>query len=431
MKSILVCYTAPTTSNPYNRKNEEIEYALENERNVCFYDEIADEFYNANGEIQEVTGLRIFPRTNISKEEIIMEAIIRHGGSPLNTKDKIDKIKQWSKFIPTKRNIVFATGKEILKNEKLKNRIFDMQIDNEIFLKTVEKNFSAAININEFLERKYGLIDALELHPTEEFMISEKVEIIEDEYGKQEYRCFVLDGKIKSISRPLYSTTHPIPEEVKEEAQKLLEHIIATENFPTTFSMDMAHYMIPKRNIAIYDIVELNPLEATGEYLYNTIWENAIPKRENQEDTIITKDQLLKDKMNRIPVYKKNRVSLREPEQDTLCRQRFVKDTFSYHYQSLKKFGKQNPPFTWIHIFADDLFFRKTDLSIEEIFSNTVSIRDALPYIAMELEQAGIDITSEMFLEKLEINDKECEREKNTYIKDRHSEKTLNLVSKK
>ena len=108
-----------------------------------------------------------------------------------------------------------------------------------------------------------------------------------------------------------------------------------------------------------------------------------------------------------------------------------MKDTFSYHYQSLKKFGKQDPPFTWIHIFADDLFFRKTDLSIEEIFSNTVSIRDALPYITMELEQAGIDITSEMFLEKLEINDKECERVKKTYIKDRHSEQTLNLVSKK
>lgn len=431
MKSIFVCYTAPTTNNPYNSKKEEIEYALKNENNVLFYDEITDSFYNANGEIQDIAGLRIFFRTNISKEEIIREAILRQGGYSLNTKDNIDKIKQWSKFIPTKRNLILATGKEILENKNLKSRIFDMQIDNEIFLKTVQKNFSDTINIDEFIERKYGLIDALELHSTEEFMISEKVEIIEDEYGKQEYRCFVLDGKIKSISRPLFSTPHPIPEEVKEEAQKLLEHIIRIADFPTTFSMDMAHYMIPKRNVAIYDIVELNPLEATGEYLYNTIWENAIAKRKNEADAIMTKEQLLKDNMRKIPVYKKKKISLKEPEQNTLCRQRFEKDSFSYHYQSLKKFGKQDPPFIWIHIYVDDLLFKKTDLSIEEIFSNMVCLRDVLPYIAQELEQEGIDITSEEFLEKLEINDRECRKESISNIENKSSEKTLNLISKK
>ena len=141
MKSIFVCYTAPTTNNPYNSKKEEIEYALKNENNVLFYDEITDSFYNANGEIQDIAGLRIFFRTNISKEEIVREAILRQGGYSLNTKDNIDKIKQWSKFIPTKRNLILATGKEILENKNLKSRIFDMQIDNEIFLKTVQKTF--------------------------------------------------------------------------------------------------------------------------------------------------------------------------------------------------------------------------------------------------------------------------------------------------
>lgn len=111
----------------------------------------------------------------------------------------------------------------------------------------------------------------LEYHLEKEFIISEKVEIAEDDYGKKEYRCFVIDGEIANISRFTVDVFHEIEEEILRKLQEILRQL--GEVFPKDFVVDIFQYR--KENREYIDVVEFNNIHSSGPFLYNSIMEKS------------------------------------------------------------------------------------------------------------------------------------------------------------
>jgi len=106
----------------------------------------------------------------------------------------------------------------------------------------------------------------LEYHLEKEFIISEKVEIAEDDYGKKEYRCFVIDGEIANISRFTVDVFHEIEEEILRKLQEILRQL--GEVFPKDFVVDIFQYR--KENREYIDVVEFINILSSGLFLNNS-----------------------------------------------------------------------------------------------------------------------------------------------------------------
>ena len=150
-------------------------------------------------------------------------------------------------------------------DEKTINRIKE-EYGNIIFFKTIMKDYSGNLNV-EYLKDKESLISrTLSYHLDDEFIICEKVKITKDDLGQKEYRLFVVDGKITSISRTTPYVFHKIEPHVYEEAKKIVEK---AKLIASSFVMDIFEY--EKDDKIAIDVVEFNPIVASGLYLYNSL----------------------------------------------------------------------------------------------------------------------------------------------------------------
>lgn len=417
-KQMIVCYTKTFNSNIYKSRKEELEYSSSRE-NVCYYDLDSNEFQNASGENVDITGKRVLPRTYIKELYPTIEAIEANGGIPVNTKDDIERIKNWSKEIYTERRSFTTSGRELLENPEVKKQVIELLSDDgQFFLKTKEKDFSGVVDIVDLFDSDRGLLPALKLHLDDEFIISEKVEILEDELGKFEYRCFVVDGEIVSISRNLSLTYHLVSDQAKESIKKLLERIQKNKNFPTTFTLDVMVCVVPKTDTTVYDIVELNPLEATGEYLYNTIYSDAktspeylqehnpnlynsiYSNREVDSKLLSTENQLSKIKMiEEVPRYKvAKQPSFTKKEPKVVYQQAYYKNGFSYHYGCARKFGNPNTKRFYIHTYCGREG-GEYSISIEDVLNSNIPLIvlkkerlfDSLKHVGVLFDEQEVD----------------------------------------
>ncbi|MDE5587073.1 MAG: hypothetical protein K2I72_01725, partial [Bacilli bacterium] len=181
--------------------------------------------------------------------------------------------------------------------------------------------------------------------------VCETVSILKDHLGPVEYRCFVVDGKILNISRNLFLTYHYISDYIRAQAEKLLERIRRIKDFPTTFCLDLMFYEVRNTDTVIVDIAELNPLEASGEYLYNSIYPSSLKENEENNTEIMTKEDSVKSVMvDSVPIYKRGKnVSFEKNEPSRVFKQAYYQYGFSYHYGCSKKFGDPNMTRFYIH----------------------------------------------------------------------------------
>ncbi len=328
---------------PFKCRKEAYEYSF-TQNNVCYYDEETDKFYDRNGQEFDVKNKRILIKSGIQELNLILQAILEKRGIPVNRVQDLKRICNWNQEVSTERITFTVTGKVLLESEEIKQKIVEMAGETgKFFLKTKKKDFSSLIYVEELFNSNLGLLEALKIHAEDEFIISEEIEIVKDDLGNLEYRCFVIDGEICNISRPLFLTYHSISKEVEKAAQKLLDKIKKISDFPSTFCLDFMQCQIPRTNVIIYDFVELNPLEATGEYLYNTRFENEASADTNY--SLATEEELLIKQMKEaVPIYKKNKdLSFDNHEPKRVMQQCYHRNGFSYHYGCIKKFGD---PFT-------------------------------------------------------------------------------------
>lgn len=240
-----------------------IKYLLEKDIAI-FYSKKNDVFMDKGGNKIDITGMKIYPKTGVYQAGYLCDAIVNKGGIPLVTRKENEKVDNWPNYYKTKRKLKVFKGKELLdKNvcEQIKR-----EYGNEVFFKTLNKNYSEIINVDYLLDDKSLLSRTIKAHENDKFVISEKVNRKKDNIGNLEYRVFVIEGRIKSISRITDTVFHKIDKEVYE---KILEIIKSLKDFSSSYVIDVFEYL--KKEETVFDVVEFNSLPASGTYLYNSI----------------------------------------------------------------------------------------------------------------------------------------------------------------
>lgn len=237
--------------------------------NGILYDNRLKIFLDFDDNIVDITDKTIFFRTGVAQGYEMIEQIIKQGGIPIISKHDIDKVEHWPKYYHTDRRIQILQGKQLINPEIV--QMLENVYGQEIFIKTMKKNFSSVIPIELLKDKDCVFYKALRYHLDDEFFVSEKVEILEDKYGKKEYRCFIVNGQIYNISRITKEIFHKIDASVLEKLQEIVQSLKGI--FPENYVVDLFEYQ--SNNQKYIDVVEFNPIYAAGLYLYNSCMEKS------------------------------------------------------------------------------------------------------------------------------------------------------------
>lgn len=175
----------------------------------------------------------------------------------------ISKIELWPLYFKTNRNVLVFEGRELLTEETA--TYIKKLFGDKMFIKTVDKNFTGVINPSILENRNCNFCKALKLHERELFIVSDFVDIKEDKLGTKEYRCIVVNGKLYNISRLTFHKKHKIEQNVLQFAQNI------AKSYTGSYVVDLM-----ENSEGLIDVVEFNPIEASGMYLYNSIIDSSV-----------------------------------------------------------------------------------------------------------------------------------------------------------
>lgn len=248
---------------PWDYSKQEMEISKMNGIGIQ-YDSTLKKFIDFEGNAVDIKDKLIFPRTGVAQLCDMNNEIINQGGIPIVSNEQIEQIESWPNYYFDERKSKIIKGHDLIDINTIK-KIKDLYGE-EIFIKTKSKNFSGIIPIKLLLDEKCAFHKTLLYHLEDDFIISKKVDILEDEYGKKEYRCFVIDNKIYNISRFTTSVLHTINFKILDQAQKIIERL--KDVFPSCYVLDLFEYQLDGKNYI--DVVEFNPINSSGLYLYNS-----------------------------------------------------------------------------------------------------------------------------------------------------------------
>lgn len=244
----------------------EIDYAR-SLGNIIFYDYNRDIFLDNDNNQIDISDMVIFPRSSIKESIRLLGAIKRHNGKSIISVEDYYKTLNWPYYIKTKRNCIILSGSEIINNPKL---LIDMFGYDKVFFKTKDKNFSGIIDISNLLDLNSPFYLALKDHLDEDFIISQVVSIDSDKYGLLEYRAFVIQGEVFNVSRIGNDLPNDIPNDVISKLKEIVNYL-KENSFSNSYVIDLFIY-IDKKGNRIVDVLECNPIIASGTYLYNSIF---------------------------------------------------------------------------------------------------------------------------------------------------------------
>ena len=253
-----------------------------------FYDKDKDVFLDKDGNIVDITDKGCFIRTGVYEFSGLLDAVIRHNGRNITEKGQAEKVLNWPKYIDTRRKATIYSGEEILTSI---DEIISIYGSNRVFFKTKDKNYSGIVDIIDFADKNSNLYRALELHKDEDFIISDEVSIVENENGPFEWRCFVVNGKILNISRTNDCLLEQVPDYVIDKALDVMNKLSETD-FPSSFVLDLFMYTDLDNN-QVFDVLECNPIESSGTYLYNSVFIDDYDIRHTCPSASIPKEKLM------------------------------------------------------------------------------------------------------------------------------------------
>lgn len=248
---------------PWDYSKKEMEIA--NLLGICvLYDRKINEFIDFNDNIVDITGQPVLMRTGVEQGRALIEEITKHGGIPIISVKDADMVEAWPKYVSIRRGMEVLRGSELIDPEFIS--VIEKRFGQEIFLKTLKKNFNGVIPVKYLKDKDCAFYKAIMHHLEDEFIVSEKIDILEDEHGKKEYRCFVVGGEVYNISRMTTTGFHKIDKSILERLESLAQTLKGY--FPDTYCVDLCEYTIG--GDVYIDVVEFNPIYAAGPYLYNS-----------------------------------------------------------------------------------------------------------------------------------------------------------------
>lgn len=249
-------------------------------KNGIYYNRSKKIFTDFNDNIVDINDKKIMPVTGDYQIKELNNMITSNGGIPANTNKDLDLIRKWPKYYDTKRDMKYIKGKYLLSNENIKK--IEEKYGNEIFFKTAAKNFSNVISLDILKNNKTVFYKTLEKHKNDNFIISEKVNINYDSIGEEEYRCIVVDNEIFNISRRTHNVYHKIDSNVLKFSREVIQSV--KNKFPNSYVLDLFRYN--KDNKSILDVLEFNPIECAGIYLYNSVLKKSDDLLHNEIENI-------------------------------------------------------------------------------------------------------------------------------------------------
>lgn len=253
-----------------------------------FYDKDKDTFFDKDKNVVDLKDKDCFIRTGIYEFPELMAAVMRHGGKNITKDGEWNKVLNWPNYIKTKRNATIYKGEEIINNLDL---IVDIYGDEKLFFKTKDKNYSGIIDVSDLSNKESNLYRALEIHKDEDFIISDEVNVLENDNGPFEWRCFIVNNEILNISRTNNNLLEQIPDSIIDKATDII-NILKESDFPNSYVLDLFMYNDLNNN-QVLDVLECNPIESSGTYLYNSVFIYAYDIKHACPSASIPKEKLM------------------------------------------------------------------------------------------------------------------------------------------
>jgi len=257
----------------YQITREDVFLAKENGKLILF-DLRSNTFTDADGKVVDISEKIIFPRSPIQEAHVLIENIERVGGKSIISEQDYEIIEEhWFEIIKTKRKMKITTMAELEKNLEQYERAYG----NKLFVKTVKKGFSEVCNILELslsenaLKSKI-LFDShfhsanMRISKETPIIVCQKLDIVKDEFGKREWRAFVVDNELLCLSRASDDVV-PIEEDVYIKVQKRINEFKGM--IPSSYVVDFFEYTDDTETV--FDVCEFNPIISSGVYQNNDL----------------------------------------------------------------------------------------------------------------------------------------------------------------
>ena len=265
----------------YNNSSERFFYQITQEDvmlakqkgKLLLFDLRTQTFIDDNGNAADINGKEIFPRCKIQDSEQLLSAIENNGGKSIVTQADSKIIENWFEYIDVQRKFLRTTFGEVQKNLYF----YEKKYGNKFFLKTVKKQFSNICQIIQTGDSKslfsfvgHSLIggNMLISDNSTPVLVTDALSIVKDDYGKREWRVFVVKNKIWSISRASDDLV-AIEPYVIEKVQRKINQLSEVSNFPSSYCVDFFEY--DNNGKVIFDICEFNSIESSGVYRNNDL----------------------------------------------------------------------------------------------------------------------------------------------------------------
>ncbi len=240
---------------------------------LLLFDLRTQTFIDYNGNIIDIRGKEIFPRCKIQESEQLLNAIENNKGNSIVTQTDTKMVENWFEYINVQRKFLRTTFGEVQSNL----HFYEKKFGNDFFLKTVKKQFSKVCQIMQIGDSKclFSVIghyaiggNMLISDNSTPVLVTNALSIIKDDYGKREWRVFVVKGKIWCVSRESDDLIDIEPY-VIQKIQKKIEEISKTSIFPSSYCVDFFEY--DDNGEVVFDICEFNPIESSGVYRNNDL----------------------------------------------------------------------------------------------------------------------------------------------------------------
>lgn len=256
----------------YQITQKDVMLAKQKEK-LLLFDLRTQTFIDCNGNSIDIRGKEIFPRCKIQDSEQLLNAIENNGGNSIVTLADSKIIENWFEYIDVQRKFLRTTFGEVQNNL----HFYENKFGSKFFLKTVKKQFSNICEILQIGDSKglfsfigYSLLggNMLISDNSTPVLVTDSLSIIKDDYGKREWRVFVVKGKIGCISRASDDLVDIEPY-IIENIQRKIEQFSDISIFPSSYCVDFFEY--DNNGEVIFDICEFNSIESSGVYRNNDL----------------------------------------------------------------------------------------------------------------------------------------------------------------
>lgn len=247
---------------------------------------LADQQFYKDGKPFDVSGKTILPKSVLFHELDLLKALDNTGAKSLNPlKDRL-KVTKWPKYFqPMHRKAFITTYGEFKKNHKKYKEILGT-----VFLKTPEKSsqhyflkFFGEFELEKGQKLFFTKPPIFDIKDEDEIYLSKQYGQIEDKENDmncKEYRAFVVDGKILSLSRSYVDYSTKISDEVMDFAKRFV-NCVSNTNFPKNYVIDFGEMLVDGKKVI--DVVECNSISASGLEVDHDIVEAVMQRNKETE----------------------------------------------------------------------------------------------------------------------------------------------------